>query len=274
MAVGDIRSGTGGLSAQISIAGPNSTEIWVDLNAILGAAPDGHEMKLNPAQMQLLNTIATKTGQLDTVVTHTGNTKAAIDLLKQSVDGISAARIDLILTALANVVTASNSSATATTASSQNIGSIKTTTDGFTGPLALIKDYTIALASVNTNLVSVKSSIDSLLAATTPSGAQSLTGLTIAAANTQYSVTIPAGTKRLEFGCRADSSRNDAIADVRWSWATNEVAAAANGIPTGTGYTVLSRGFTEAQNINLTADRLLYFSSAAAGVALSIRRWS
>ena len=277
MATGDITTNATTLQSQIEVAGPGGLPFFSPLMALLAAAPDGHEMKLNTAQATVINSILTKASGIDDLKTTASGTKNSIDSLKNSVDALSAARIDLILTALGLSLSQQTIAANATGTTVTKATSIDERLTGWNAQIALIKDYTTALALVNTNLGLNKTAIDLVAAAvavTTPQNTPVFTTQLLAAANTQYAVTIPAGTERIEFSCRNDVSRSDVSADIRWSYVAGEVFGASPGtIPIGSAYSVLSQGFTESQNVNFTSAQMLYLSSSTANTVVSIRRY-
>jgi hypothetical protein len=274
MPTGDITTNAGTLQAQLEVSGPGGLPFLAPLVAMLAAAPDGHEVKLNTAQATILNSLLTKATGIDNLQTSTSGTKNSVDGLKNSVDALAAARIDQILAAL-NLNLAQATIAANTTARAI---SIDATLTGWNTQIGLLRDYTVALASVNSNLTLNKNATDLVVAAIntlSPTNTPVFTSVLLAAANTQYAVTLPIGTERIEFSCRNDSSRSDVSADVRWSYVAGEVFGASPGtIPVGSGYSVLSRGFTESQNVNFTTAQILYLSSSTANTIVSIRRYS
>ncbi len=85
--------------------------------------------------------------------------------------------------------------------------------------------------------------------------------LTLTNANTQYTQTLPAATKRFEFKCRS-------LVDIRFAFETGKVAT-----PTDPYQTLKAGTAYDSGSVKMTSP-VLYFASATAGVVVEILAWS
>jgi hypothetical protein len=95
---------------------------------------------------------------------------------------------------------------------------------------------------------------------TTPA-APTLSALTLAVANTQYSQALPVICRRVSFQCRT-------AVDVRFAFVTGKVAA-----PTDPYMTLKSGGSYDSGPVKMEG-KTLYLASASAGVVIEIEAWS
>ncbi|NJR40724.1 MAG: hypothetical protein HC781_20190 [Leptolyngbyaceae cyanobacterium CSU_1_4] len=210
-------------------------ESWVPAVVDLPAL-GGKPVTLSPSDVSLLTSIANSAGNLSVIQAILGNNfYPEIESINSKITDIYTFRLNAILDAITLLQTSIDYSATLTNASTNAILDQ-------TATLQSLKDASVIELPIITNL-------------------------TLTNANTQYAYTFPAGTKRYAFKCRADTVKNDPIADVRYSWITGKVA-------TGVGnYDILSAGAEELSQDYFESDKTIYFSSAIAATVLTIREW-
>jgi hypothetical protein len=97
----------------------------------------------------------------------------------------------------------------------------------------------------------------------------------LASQNTQYSVVIPSGTKRIAFKCRACAALGDTVSDLYYSWVANRVIDSGTGLPSTSGeFDVLAIGSEESDQTYFATNRTLYLAAPVPAVAVTIRRWT
>ena len=110
----------------------------------------------------------------------------------------------------------------------------------------LFRDFTVQLTGIELSYYSVATEFS----------------VTLTNANTEYSYTIPSGTRQVRFRCR------NADADIRYAWETGKVATGVEP------YQVLSAGSEFVLSVWFTSDATLYFASSIAGVVVEGEAWT
>jgi hypothetical protein len=243
------------------------SQLYVQAVAIMQVL-GGLEVVLSTAQGNSLTTIANSISKLADIVTEVKDLQTKIQTFNQSLSTINTTGF----ASLNQSITANSNTGLQQTLTAINtkVTSLETIVSGYSDEFSLIKDYSTSIATLTTKSTEIKTAIDKLTAILTPPSSMVCQTLDLVSAASQYSISIPVGTKKISFGCRGDRTLNDIVADIRYSMDTNQVFP----IATNSNYGVLSASFTEEFELTVDVAKTIYFASSTAGTKVLFRRWS
>jgi hypothetical protein len=130
-----------------------------------------------------------------------------------------------------------------------------------------------SLTAIANKLNEVKTAIDGIQSGGgLIAGVQSIQHIPMAAANTQYEATIPAGTARYSIECRDDVARGDATGAIRAAFTNNKVAPVGGGVGVDS-YVLVNSEQVDTVDQFFAKDTQIYFAGEMPGMTVVLRRW-
>ena len=242
------------------------SQLYVQAAAIMQVV-GGLEVALSTAQANSLSTIANSTAKLSDISADLKDVETKIEQFNQAISGINTS-------GFAGLIQAVNSNGNGTiesklTALNTELLALSQTVLGYSAKFDLIRDYSTSIAALSTRMTDVNTSVTRLTGILSPPSNMVCQTIDLTTANTQYSISIPVGTKKIAFGCRGDRGLNDIAGDIRYSMSDAQVTAG-----TAANYGVLAASFTEEFEIVVDVAKAMYFASVTAGTKVLFRRWS